>query len=43
MRGALTVFRKEISDYFSSKIFIILLGLIYIAGLGFAYLSIQDL
>ncbi|MBM3705970.1 MAG: ABC transporter [Actinobacteria bacterium] len=41
MKGALTVFRKEISDYFSSKIFIILLGLIYIAGLGFAYLSIQ--
>jgi len=41
MKGALTVFRKEIGDYFSSKIFIILLGLIYIAGLGFAYLSIQ--
>jgi len=41
MRGALTVYRKEISDYFSSKIFIILLALIYIAGLGFAYLSIQ--
>lgn len=43
MRGALTVYRKEISDYFSSKIFIILLALIYIAGLGFAYLSIQDI
>lgn len=41
MRGALTVYRKEISDYFSSTIFIILLALIYIAGLGFAYLSIQ--
>lgn len=41
MRGALTVYRKEISDYFSSKIFLILLALIYIAGLGFAYLSIQ--
>jgi len=41
MRGALTVYRKEISDYFSSKVFIILLALIYIAGLGFAYLSIQ--
>lgn len=41
MKGALTVFRKEIGDYFGSKIFIILLALIYIAGLGFAYLSIQ--
>lgn len=41
MRGTLTVFRKEISDYFSSKIFLILLALIYIAGLGFAFLSIQ--
>lgn len=41
MRGALTVFRKEMGDYFSSKIFLILLALIYIAGLGFAYLSIQ--
>jgi len=43
MKGTLTVFRKEISDFFSSKIFIILLALIYIAGLGFAYLSIQDI
>ena len=41
MKGALTVFRKEIADYFSSKIFLILLALIYVAGLGFAYLSIQ--
>ncbi len=43
MRGTLTVFRKEISDYFSSKIFLILLALIYIAGLGFAFLSIQSI
>jgi len=41
MKGTLTVFRKEIADYFGSKIFLILLALIYIAGLGFAYLSIQ--
>jgi ABC-2 type transport system permease protein len=41
MKGTLTVFRKEIADYFSSKIFLILLALIYIAGLGFAFLSIQ--
>lgn len=41
MRGTYTIFRKELADYFSSKIFIILLALIYIAGLGFAYLSIQ--
>ena len=33
MKGTLTVFRKEIADYFSSKIFLILLALIYIAGL----------
>ena len=41
MKGTLTVFRKEIADYFSSKVFLILLALIYIAGLGFAFLSIQ--
>jgi ABC-2 type transport system permease protein len=43
MRGALTVYRKELADYFSSKIFIILLAAIYIIGLGFAYIAIQDI
>ena len=43
MRGALTVYRKELADYFSSKIFIILLAVIYIIGLGFVYIAIQDI
>ncbi|MBM3713300.1 MAG: hypothetical protein FJW56_07680, partial [Actinobacteria bacterium] len=43
MRGALTVYRKELADYFSSKIFLILLAVIYIVGLGFVYISIQDI
>lgn len=43
MRGVLTVYRKELADYFSSKIFIILLAAIYIIGLGFVYMSIQDI
>jgi len=43
MRGALTVYRKELADYFSSRIFIILLAAIYIIGLGFVYLAIQNI
>jgi ABC-2 type transport system permease protein len=43
MRGALTVYRKELADYFSSKIFIILLAVIYIIGLGFVYIAIQSI
>jgi ABC-2 type transport system permease protein len=44
MRNAsLTVYRKELADYFSSKIFIILLAFIYIVGLGFVYISIQSI
>ena len=43
MRGALTVYRKELADYFSSKIFIILLAAIYIIGLGFVYIAIQNI
>lgn len=43
MRGALTVYRKELADYFSSKIFIILLAVIYIIGLGFVYIAIQNI
>lgn len=43
MRGALTVYRKELADYFSSKIFIILLAAIYIIGLAFVYIAIQNI
>jgi ABC-2 type transport system permease protein len=43
MRGSLTVYRKELADYFSSKIFLILLAVIYIVGLGFVYVSIQNI
>jgi ABC-2 type transport system permease protein len=43
MRGALTVYRKELADYFGSKIFIILLAAIYIIGLGFVYIAIQNI
>ncbi len=43
MRGALTVYRKELADYFSSKIFIILLAVINIIGLGFVYIAIQGI
>ena len=43
MKGALAVYRKELADYFSSKIFLILLAVIYIVGLGFVYISIQDI
>jgi len=43
MRGALIVYRKELADYFSSKIFIILLAVIYIIGLGFVYIAIQNI
>ncbi|MBM3713166.1 MAG: ABC transporter, partial [Actinobacteria bacterium] len=38
-----SVYRKELADYFSSKIFLILLAVIYIVGLGFVYISIQDI
>lgn len=41
--ASLTIYRKELADYFSSKIFIILLAFIYIIGLGFVYLSIQGI
>jgi len=43
LRGALTGYRKELADYFSSKIFIILLAVIYIIGLGFVYIAIQNI
>ncbi len=43
MRGIFTVYRKELTDYFSSKKFIILLGLVYLAGLSSVYVSLQNI
>ena len=43
MRSILTVYRKELSDHFSSKKFIILIGLVYIAGLSSVYVSLQNI
>ncbi|MGM0364921.1 MAG: ABC transporter permease [Actinomycetota bacterium] len=43
MKSILTVYRKELTDYFSSKKFIILLGLVYVAGLSAVYVSLQNI
>ncbi|MFO7929191.1 MAG: ABC transporter permease subunit [Candidatus Humimicrobiaceae bacterium] len=43
MRSILTVYRKELADYFGSKKFIILLGLVYVAGLSSVYVSLQNI
>ncbi len=43
MRSILTIYRKELSDYFSSKKFLILLGLVYITGLTSIYVAIQNI
>lgn len=43
MRSVLTVFRKELKDHFSSKKFLILLALIYIAGLASTYVALQNI
>ncbi len=43
MRSVLTVFRKELTDHFSSKKFLILLALIYIAGLASTYVALQNI
>lgn len=43
MRSILTVYRKELSDHFSSKKFLIMLGLIYIAGLASTYVALQNI
>ncbi len=43
MRSILIVYRKELSDQFSSKKFLILLGLIYIAGLASTYVALQNI
>jgi len=43
MRSILTVFRKELSDHFSSNKFLILLSLIYIAGLSSTYVALTNI
>ncbi|MCG9479732.1 MAG: ABC transporter permease [Actinomycetia bacterium] len=43
MKSILTVYRKELTDYFSSKKFIILLGLVYVAGLSSVYVALQNI
>jgi ABC-2 type transport system permease protein len=43
MRSILTVYRKELSDHFSSNRFLILLGLIYIAGLSSTYVAVGNI
>jgi len=43
MRSILTVFRKELSDHFSSNKFLILLALIYIAGLSSTYVALTNI
>jgi ABC-2 type transport system permease protein len=43
MSGLMTVFWKELADHFSSKRFIILLFLIYLAGLSAVYVATQTI
>jgi ABC-2 type transport system permease protein len=43
MRSILTVYRKELSDHFSSNKFLVLLALIYIAGLSSTYVALQNI
>jgi ABC-2 type transport system permease protein len=43
MRSILTVYRKELTDHFSSNKFLILLALIYIAGLSSTYVALQNI
>lgn len=43
MKSILTVYRKELSDHFSSNRFLILLGLIYIAGLSSTYVALTNI
>lgn len=43
MKSVLTVYRKELADYFASKKFIILLALVYIAGLSSVYVSLETI
>lgn len=43
MKSILTVYRKELSDHFSSNRFLILLVLIYIAGLSSTYVALTNI
>jgi ABC-2 type transport system permease protein len=43
MRSVLTVFRKELSDHFCSNKFLVLLALIYIAGLSSTYVALTNI
>ncbi len=43
MRSILTIYRKELSDHFSSNKFLILLSLIYIAGLSSTYVALTNI
>ncbi len=43
MRSILTIYRKELSDHFSSNRFLILLALIYIAGLSSTYVALTNI
>jgi len=43
MRSILTVYRKELTDHFSSNKFLILLALIYIAGLSSTYVALTNI
>ncbi|MEI7615772.1 MAG: ABC transporter permease subunit, partial [Actinomycetota bacterium] len=43
MKSVLTIYRKELADYFSSKKFLILLALVYLTGLTSIYASIQNI
>lgn len=43
MRSILTVYRKELTDHFSSKKFFILLSLVYISGLAATYVALQNI
>lgn len=43
MRSILTIYRKELSDHFSSNKFLVLLALIYIAGLSSTYVALQNI
>ncbi|MEA2015680.1 MAG: ABC transporter permease [Actinomycetota bacterium] len=43
MRSVLTIYRKELCDHFSSNKFLILLSLIYIAGLSSTYVSLTNI
>jgi ABC-2 type transport system permease protein len=43
MRSILTIYRKELSDHFTSNKFLILLALIYIAGLSSTYVALLNI